>query len=205
MRCGSREAGDGDALIDEIEDFLTRAPHPRDPDRALAAILVTEEVGVPPAAPRAAEDDQTGQTDACQAPAAHRVQAHRGRLITTTGAGVLATFAAPGQAVRCAAAIRDDAALRGCQLRAGIHVGEVDPIGEEADIGGSSVHIARCITALAQPDEILVSRAVKDLVVGTGISFADRGGHELGGVSDQWQLFAVTGSAEDRRPSTPGR
>jgi class 3 adenylate cyclase len=178
-------SGDGDALIDEIEDFLASAPHPRDPDRVLAAILVT---------------------DARQAPAADRVHLHRGRLIiTTTGAGVLAAFAAPGQAVRCAAALRDDAAAQGFQLRAGIHVGEVDPIGGEADIVGPAVHITRCIAALAQPGEILVSRAVKDLVVGTGISFADRGEHELSGVSDQWQLFAVTGSAETRRPSTPGR
>jgi class 3 adenylate cyclase len=169
----------------------------------LAAILVTQEAGIPQVGPRTAEDDQTGRTDAGQAPAAHRVHTHRGRLISTTGAGVLATFAAPGQAVRCAAAIRDDAAARGCQLRAGIHVGEVDPIGD--DIVGTAVHIARCIAALVQPDEILVSRAVKDLIVGTGISFDGRGGHELSGVSDQWQLFAVTGSAEDRRPSTPGR
>ena len=73
------------------------------------------------------------------------------------------------------------------------------------EIAGPAVHIARCIAALAQPDEILVSPAVKDLVVGTGISFADRGGHELSGISDQWQLFAVTGLAEARRPSTPGR
>jgi class 3 adenylate cyclase len=88
-------------------------------------------------------------------------------------------------------------------LRAGIHIGEVDPIGD--DLADPSVRITRSIAALAQPCEILVSRAVKDLVVGAGISFADRGGHELSGVSDQWQLFAVTGPAEARRPSTPGR
>lgn len=179
-------SGDGDTLIDEIEHFLASAPTPCDPDRVLAAILVAETTGVPQ-----------------EAPAAHHVRSYRGRLITTTRTGVLATFAAPGQAIRCAAAVRDNAVARGIQLRAGVHVGEVDPVGD--DIGDPSVHITRGIAALAQPDEILVSRTVKDLVVGTGISFADRGGHELSGVSDRWQLFAVTGSAEARRPSTRGR
>jgi DNA-binding SARP family transcriptional activator/pimeloyl-ACP methyl ester carboxylesterase len=184
--------GDGDALIDEIEDFLASAPRPRDPDRVLAAILVAEATGVPQ-----------------QAPAVQHVHSYRGRLIATNRDEVVATFAAPGQAIRCAAALRDDAAARGIQLRAGIHIGEVDPVGEADPAGddliGPSAHITRSIAALAQPDEILVSRAVKDLVVGTGISFADRGGHELTGVSDHWQLFAVTSSAEARRPSTPDR
>ena len=179
-------SGDGDTLIDEIEDFLASAPHPRDPDRVLAAILVAEAAGVPQGAPDA-----------------HHVHSYRGRLMTITGTGVVASFAAPGQAIRCAAAIRDAAAARGMTLRAGIHIGEVDPIGD--DMADPSVRITRSIAALAQPCEILVSRAVKDLVVGAGISFADRGGHELSGVSDQWQLFAVTGPAEARRPSTPGR
>ena len=184
--------GDGDALIDEIEDFLASDPGSRDPDRVLAAILVAEATGV-----------------SQQAPAVQHVHSYRGRLIATNRDEVVATFAAPGQAIRCAAALRDDAAARGIQLRAGIHIGEVDPVGEADPTGddliGPSAHITRSIAALAQPDEILVSRAVKDLVVGTGISFADRGGHELIGVSDHWQLFAVTSSAEARRPSTPDR
>jgi class 3 adenylate cyclase len=184
--------GDGDALIDEIEDFLASDPGSRDPDRVLAAILVAEATGV-----------------SQQAPAVQHVHSYRGRLIATNRDEVVATFAAPGQAIRCAAALRDDAAARGIQLRAGIHIGEVDPVGEADPTGddliGPSAHITRSIAALAQPDEILVSRAVKDLVVGTGISFADRGGHELTGVSDHWQLFAVTSSAEARRPLTPDR
>ena len=118
-----------------------------------------------------------------------RIRSYRGRLITTDQAVVLATFAAPGQAIRCAAAIRDDAAARGIAMRAGIHAGEVDLAGD--DIAGASVHITRCIAALAQPAEILVSRPVKDLVLGAGISFADRGSHELSGIPDQWPLFAV--------------
>jgi DNA-binding SARP family transcriptional activator/pimeloyl-ACP methyl ester carboxylesterase len=174
-------SGDGDALIDEIEDFLASAPHPREPDRVLATILLAE------SADGARADPEAGVRHGL------RVRAYRGRLVTNTQAGVLATFAAPGQAIRCAAALRDDAAALGVQIRMGIHVGEVDVADGEAD--GPSVHIARCLAALAQPAEILVSRAVKDLVLGTGISFADRGLHELSGVPDQWQLFAVTPSA----------
>jgi DNA-binding SARP family transcriptional activator/pimeloyl-ACP methyl ester carboxylesterase len=169
-------SGDSDALVDEIEDFLTSAPAPQGPDRVLATILVAESAAGPPADPGAA----------------YRVRAYRGHLIESAPAGVLATFTAPGQAIRCAAAIRDDAAARGVRLHAGIHVGEVDLIG--ADVASPSVRITRCIAALAQPTEILVSRAVTDLVLGTGISFADRGLHELSGVPDQWQLFAVTPS-----------
>ena len=175
-------SGDGDALIDEIENFLASAPRRGDPDRVLATILLAEAVddGHHPA----------GQLGAREAPGGQQVRSHRGRLITTTRASILATFAAPGQAIRCAAAIRDDAAARGIQVRAGIHAGEVDLSGE--DIAGTSVHVTRCITALARPAEILVSRAVRDLVLGTGISFADRGPHELSGIPDPWPLFAVT-------------
>jgi DNA-binding SARP family transcriptional activator/pimeloyl-ACP methyl ester carboxylesterase len=163
-------SGDGDALIDEIEDFLATAPGPREPERVLATILVAEAPGE----------------------AGGRVRAYRGRLITSTPAGILATFAAPGQAIRCAAAIRDDAAALGIAMRAGIHAGEVDPASD--DLAGTSVHITRCITALAGQAEILVSRAVRDLVLGTGISFADRGLHELSGFADPWPLFAVRAS-----------
>ena len=175
-------SGDGDALIDEIENFLASAPRRGDPDRVLATILLAEAVddGHHPA----------GQLGSREAPGGQQVRSHRGRLITTTRASILATFAAPGQAIRCAAAIRDDAAARGIQVRAGIHAGEVDLSGE--DIAGISVHVTRCITALARPAEILVSRAVRDLVLGTGISFADRGPHELSGIPDPWPLFAVT-------------
>lgn len=110
-------------------------------------------------------------------------------MIKSTEEGILATFTAPGQAIRCAAAVRRDAAALGIQIRAGIHTGEVGLLGD--DITGTSVHVTHCLAARAQPAEILVSRTVKDLVVGTGISFTDRGLHELSGVPDQWQLFAV--------------
>lgn len=130
------------------------------------------------------------------------VRGHRGRLIRTAADGILATFDAPGQAIRCAAAVRDGAAAAGIQIRAGIHTGEVDLVGE--DIAGISVQITDRVAALARPAEILVSRTVKDLVTGSGITFAERGSYALNGTSDEWSLFAVTGFG-DRALTAAGR
>ena len=112
--------------------------------------------------------------------------------------GLLATFDAPGQAIRCAAAVLADGAAAGIQIRAGIHTGEVDLVGE--DIAGASVRITDRVAALARPAEILVSRTVKDLVTGSGITFAERGSHVLDGPSEEWPLFAVTGWHRLTRP-----
>jgi class 3 adenylate cyclase len=112
-------------------------------------------------------------------------------LIKSTEDAVLATFDAPGQAIRCAAAVRDEAAAHGVQVRAGIHTGEVNLVGDH--ITGASVRITDGVAGLARPAEILVSRTVKDLLAGSGISFTSRGNHKLPGPSDEWPLFAVTG------------
>ena len=183
-------SGDIDRLIDEIEDFLTRAPHRRDPDRVLTTILLAEAADSTAHPDRTSARPQAGHLDTHGAAISQRVRSHRGRLRECTAQGMLATFDAPGQAIQSAAAIRADAAAHGIQLRAGIHTGEVDLAGDE--IGGISVDIVRRVTAHAQPAEILVSRTVKDLLVGSGVSFADRGTHELGAIPGQWQLFAVT-------------
>jgi class 3 adenylate cyclase len=114
---------------------------------------------------------------------------HRGRLIRSDGTGILATFDAPGRAIRCAAAVRDAAVGCGVQFRAGIHTGEVDLVA--AGVDGVSVELARDIAAVAQWAEILVSRTVKDLVAGSGIEFADRGSHDLRGQPDAMPLHAV--------------
>ena len=158
----------------------------------LATILLAEAVHSTAHPDKASDRPQAAQLDAHSAAISQQVRSHRGRLREYTAQSILATFDAPGQAIRCAAAISADAAAHGIQLRAGIHVGEVDLVG--ADVASLSVRITRCIAALAQPTEILVSRAVTDLVLGTGIAFADRGLHELSGVPDRWQLFAVTPS-----------
>ena len=173
-------SGDSDALCAEIARFLASSSQPGDPDRVLATILYAQAVG-------------GSRADTREETARHLVRDHRGRLIKTTADSLLATFDAPGQAIRCAAAVLDDAAALGIQIRAGIHTGEVDLIGD--DITGTSVLITNRVAALARPDEILVSRTVKDLVTGSGISFTERGSHQLNGEGEQWPLFAVTGVA----------
>jgi DNA-binding SARP family transcriptional activator/pimeloyl-ACP methyl ester carboxylesterase len=184
-------SGDIDRLFDEIEDFLTRAPHRRDSDRVLTTILLAEAVASTAHPDSAGGHPQAAHLDTHGAAISQRVRSHRGRLRESTAQSILATFDAPGQAIQSAAAIRADAAAHGIQLRAGIHTGEVDLAGDH--VGGISVDIACRVTAHAQPAEILVSRTVKDLLVGSGVSFADRGTHELGAIPGQWQLFAVTG------------
>ena len=123
-------SGDIDGLFDEIEDFLTGAPRPRDPDRVLATILLAEAVDSTAHADKASDRPQAGHLDAHSAAISQRVRSHRGRLRESTAQSILATFDAPGQAIRCAAAIRDNAAAHGIQLRAGIHTGEVDLAGD---------------------------------------------------------------------------
>jgi hypothetical protein len=168
-------SGDNDALYAEIAEFLATTSRPGDPDRVLATILHTKNAGGPTTATR------------------DLVRGHRGRLIRNRADGLLATFDAPGQAIRCAAAVLADAAAAGIAIRAGIHTGEVDLVGE--DIAGASVQITDRVATLARPAEILVSRTVKDLVTGAGITFAERGSHALDGPSEKWPLFAVTGFA----------
>jgi class 3 adenylate cyclase len=114
---------------------------------------------------------------------------HDGVLVKTTGDGILARFASPAQGVRCAAALVEAARRGGLQLRAGLHTGEVELRGD--DIGGLAVHIASRVSALAGGDEVLVTGTVRDLVVGSGIAFDDRGRHDLKGVPGEWQILAV--------------
>jgi class 3 adenylate cyclase len=123
--------------------------------------------------------------------AAREVERFGGRLVKTTGDGTLATFDGPGRAVRCAQAMVEAVGPLGIELRAGLHTGEVDLRGN--DIGGVAVHIGQRVSAVAGPSEVLVSRTVTDLVVGSGIEFSDRGDHVLKGVPGTWRLYAVAG------------
>jgi class 3 adenylate cyclase len=125
------------------------------------------------------------------------VRAHRGRLIKNGANGLLAMFDAPGLAIRCAAAVVADAAAAGIQIRVGIHTGELDLVDE--GIAGDSVRITEGVATLARPAEILVSRTVKDLVAGTGVTFAERGSHVPNRPPEEWPLFAVTGFAATSR------
>jgi class 3 adenylate cyclase len=182
-------AGDTGPLLDAVEEFVTGRLPAHDVDRVLATVLFTDVVG--------STDQAAGMGDRrwSELLATHdsvtraELERFRGREIQTTGDGFLATFDGPGRAVRCACAIREAVRAIGIQVRAGLHTGEIELRGD--DIGGIAVHIAQRVQALAQPDEVLVSRTVADLVGGSGIAFADRGTHSLKGVPDQWQLFAV--------------
>ena len=121
--------------------------------------------------------------------AGRHVEAHRGRLIACTNQTALATFDSPVRAIRCAAALRDEASASGIALRAGVHAGEVEFTAE--DIRGVSGQVAAAVAVAARPGEILTSRIVKYLVVGSGIAFADRGVHKFAGTADEWPLVAV--------------
>jgi class 3 adenylate cyclase len=113
----------------------------------------------------------------------------RGREVSTTGDGFLAMFDGPQRAIRCAMAIRDAVQALGIEVRAGLHTGECEVRGE--DIGGIAVHIGARVSALAGPNEVLVSSTLRDLVIGSGLEFEDRGAHQLKGVPGEWHLFAV--------------
>ncbi len=185
--------GDTGPLVDAIEEFVTGRLPRHDVDRVLATVMFTDVVG--------STEQVAGMGDRrwSELLATHdgltraELERFRGREITTTGDGFLATFDGPGRAVRCACAIRDAVRAIGIHVRGGLHTGEIELRGD--DIGGIAVHITQRVQALAQPDEVLVSRTVTDLVGGSGIAFADRGTHALKGVPDEWRLFAVEGSA----------
>ena len=113
----------------------------------------------------------------------------RGREVNTSGDGFLAMFDGPQRAIRCAMAIRDAVQALGIQVRAGLHTGECEVRGD--DIGGIAVHIGARVSTLAGPNDVLVSSTLRDLVIGSGLKFEDRGAHQLKGVPGEWRLFAV--------------
>jgi len=117
------------------------------------------------------------------------VEEFDGRLVKSTGDGILATFEGPGRAIHCAAALGEELAGIGVQLRAGLHTGEVELRGD--DVGGIAVHVAARVMAAAEPGEILVSRTVRDLVAGSDVTLEDRGMYLLKGIDGDWQLLAV--------------
>jgi class 3 adenylate cyclase/pimeloyl-ACP methyl ester carboxylesterase len=183
--------GDVDAFVDEVETFLTGAPAHREADRLLATVLFTDIVSSTERAAEVGDRRWHSLLDQHHSLVRQQVHSFGGREIKTIGDGVLATFDGPTRAIRCALAIREGLRPLGLKIRAGLHTGEVEVMGE--DIGGMAVHIGQRVSALAAPDEILVSRTVVDLAVGSAINFDDRGETELKGVPGRWHLFAVTG------------
>jgi len=180
--------GDTTAILDEIERFLgaRRAPTL---DRTLATVVFTDIVRSTESLADVGDRRWRELLDRHDALVRREIERVQGRLVKATGDGALAVFDGPARAVACACAIRDGAAQLGLGIRAGVHTGEIERRGD--DVAGMAVHIAARVEALAQPGEVLVSRTVADLVVGSGLEFADRGTHELKGVPGTWQLFAV--------------
>jgi class 3 adenylate cyclase len=182
-------AGDLEAVVGEIQAFVTGVRPAPEPRRVLATVLFTDIVG---STQRAAElGDVRWQTLLADHNRVVRRQLERfgGKEIKVVGDGFLATFDGPARAVRCAIAIRDDVRDLGIEIRAGVHVGEIEVLPD--DIAGIAVHIGSRVSALAGPGEVLVSSTVKDLVVGSGIEFGEGGSHVLKGVPGEWHLFTV--------------
>lgn len=176
-------------VFDDIEEFLTGTRPEPSFDRVLKTVLFTDIVDSTATAARLGDRAWRALLDTHDGLAAREVERHGGRVIKTTGDGLLATFEGPARAVRCACSIGDALSGHGVTIRAGVHTGEIELRGD--DVGGIAVNIGARVEAAAEPGEVLVSRTVKDLVAGSGLSFTDRGTHQLKGVPDQWQLFAV--------------
>jgi class 3 adenylate cyclase len=182
-------AGDLDAILDEVEEFLVGSRGAAESERALATILFTDIVG---STEKAAELGDRGWRQLLErhdAAVRRQLSLHRGREVKTMGDGFLATFDGPARAIRCACAVQDEVAGLGIEVRAGIHTGEVELIGD--DVGGMAVNIGARIGALADGGEVLVSSTVRELVVGSGLEFADRGAQTLKGAPGEWRLFAI--------------
>lgn len=182
--------GDQDAILDEIEEFLTGVRRGPESDRVLATVMFLDVVG---STERAAALGDRGWRDLLEsyyAVVRRELERYRGREVDTAGDGLLATFDGPARAIRCAVAACQAVKSLGIETRAGLHTGEVEMLGDS--IGGIAVHIGARVGAMAGPSEVLVSSTVKDLVAGSGIEFQDRGIHSLKGVPGEWRLFTVS-------------
>jgi class 3 adenylate cyclase len=178
-----------DVILGEVEEFLTGARHVPEPDRILATVLFTDIVDSTRTAAALGDKRWRDVLDAHAAAVRKEVGRFGGRAVKSTGDGFLVTFDGPARAIRCARSIVRSAAGDGIRVRAGLHTGECEVMGD--DIGGIAVHIAARVSSLAGPTEVLVSRTVRDLVAGSGLEFSGRGAHELKGVPDVWELYAV--------------
>ena len=178
------------ASFQEIAEFLTGHQAEVADDRVLATVLFTDIVDSTRLAAKIGDRDWHALLDAHDAVVRSQLARFRGREVNTSGDGFLAMFDGPQRAIRCAMAIRDAVQALGIEVRAGLHTGECEIRGD--DIGGIAVHIGARVSALAGPNDVLVSSTLRDLVIGSGLEFDDRGAHQLKGVPGEWHLFAVT-------------
>jgi class 3 adenylate cyclase len=188
-------AGDPEAIAGEIEEFLTGARAGGRPDRVLATVLFTDIVDSTRRAAELGDSAWRQLLERHDALVRAQLERFRGREVKQTGDGFLASFDGPARAINGACSIVHEARELGIEIRAGLHTGECELIGD--DLGGVAVHVAARVGAIAQPGEVLVSGTVKDLVMGSGIDLVDRGAHELKGVPGEWKVFAVQADRDE--------
>jgi pimeloyl-ACP methyl ester carboxylesterase len=180
---------DPDEIVDEVEEFLTGERPERELDRELATVLFTDIVGSTERATALGDSRWRDLLEQHDRLVRRELGRHRGREVKTTGDGVLATFDGPARGINCARAICEQVRPLGIEVRAGLHTGECEV--RNGDVGGIAVHIGARVAGMAGPGEVLVSGTVKDLVVGSGLAFTDRGTHSLKGAPGEWHLYAV--------------
>ena len=183
-------AGDSDADLDEIEEFLTGTRHAVVTDRVLATVLFSDIVGSTEHLAKLGDRKWRDLLDAHDRTIRRQLERFRGREVGTRGDGFVATFDGPGRAIECGCAMRDAVRALGLEIRVGLHTGEIE-VRADDDVAGVAVHIGARVAQHAGAAEVLVSSTVKDLVAGSGIEFDDRGEHELKGVPGTWRLFSV--------------
>jgi class 3 adenylate cyclase/pimeloyl-ACP methyl ester carboxylesterase len=181
--------GDSDAVIDELQEFLTGERPVHEVERVLSTVVFTDIVRSTQLATELGDRAWCALLEQHFSMVTTSVSAHRGRLVKTTGDGALATFDGPARASRCAQAIVLGARSLGLEVRAGVHCGEIELRGD--DVAGIAVHIASRVAAEASPGEVLVSRTVRDLTSGAGLALVDRGSKILAGVSETVQLYSL--------------
>ena len=186
-------SGAVDPLVNELEEFFTGTRRHRPPERVLATVMFTDIVASTERAADLGDARWRRLLDRHNELVRRRLRHHQGREVKTIGDGFLATFDGPARGVRCATEIAEDVRRLGIEIRAGLHTGECEIVGD--DVAGMAVNIGARLSSLAAPGEVLVSGTVKDLVVGSGLEFADRGEHELKGVPGAWRLYRAMGAA----------
>jgi pimeloyl-ACP methyl ester carboxylesterase len=187
--------GDPGTLLGEVEEFLTGTRGGPASDRVLATLLFTDIVRSTQTAARLGDREWNVLLETHRDIVRSELQRHRGREMGTTGDGFLALFDGPERAVRCALALIDRLGAIGVSIRAGVHTSEVEVTG--GNVAGLGVHVAARIMSLAEPGEVLVSTVVRDLALGSGLVFTDRGRHTLRGVPGEWELLAAS-TGDDR-------
>ena len=193
--------GDSEAILDEIEEFLTGSRHLAEPTRVLATVLFTDVVDSTRRAASIGDTRWRALVDEHDRLVRAEIARFRGERVERRGDGFLATFDGPARAIRCASAIVERVHEIGLQVRAGLHTGEIELIGD--GVAGIAVHIGARVAALAGADEVLVSGTVKDLVAGSTLLFTERGTYDLKGVPGSWRVYRVEGRADPALAEVP--